>query len=605
MLNQETGNRKICNRLHPMTKSLSALFLIPSWRNNRNLNMKPKFLFVLLILAACYSPQKTDEQAITKEEKTVPPFVWNNANIYFLLTDRFHNGNPANDLVFSRKKDGAVLRNFEGGDLKGITAKINDGYFDELGITAIWLTPFWEQVRGFTDEGTGKTYAYHGYWARDWTAIDPNFGTYEELKEMVETAHQNGIRILMDVVVNHTGPVTATDGQWPDSWVRTSPTCTFQDIETTTKCTLVDNLPDIYTESDEPVELPEFLVNKWKEEGRYDQEIKELDQFFAATGLSRAPRFYIMKWIIDYVKELGIDGFRVDTAKHTEAEIWAELKKLASEAFEDWKKENPDKKLDDQPFYMTGEVYNYSIHAGQQFDMGKGEMVNFYANGFESLINFSFKQDAHKEPEEIFSNYSDILNSGNLEGYSVLNYISSHDDSGPYDLDRERVFEAGTKLLLTPGASQVYYGDETARPLVVEGANGDANLRSSMNWEDLESNAEKNGYKIGELRQHWAKLGRFRRDHVAIGAGVHEKIAETPYTFKRTYAKGGIEDNVVVAMNTGGESVTVTVAGVFPDGTKLTDYYTGQPVTVTNGAVTLSNPGVVILLGESTPKTAI
>ncbi len=561
--------------------------------------MKSKFPLILFLLAACASPQKKEEQATAKEEKTAKPFTWENANIYFLLTDRFNNGDPNNDQMFDRKNDGAVLRNFEGGDIKGITAKINEGYFDELGITAIWLTPFWEQVRGFTDEGTGKTYAYHGYWARDWTAVDPNYGTYEDLKEMVETAHKNEIRVLMDVVVNHTGPVTTIDGQWPDSWVRTSPTCTFEDIETTTKCTLVDNLPDIYTESDSPVELPEFLVNKWKEEGRYEQEIKELDEFFTTTGLPRAPRFYIMKWIIDYVRELGIDGFRVDTAKHTEAEIWEELKKLASAAFEDWKKENPGRKLDDQPFYMTGEVYNYSIYGGQQFDMGKGEKVNFYASGFKSLINFSFKQDANKEPEEIFSFYSDMLNNGDLKGYSVVNYISSHDDGGPYDLNREKVFEAGTKLLLTPGASQVYYGDETGRPLVVEGANGDANLRSFMNWDELESNAERNGYNIGELREHWAKLGRFKRDHVAVGAGVHEKISDTPYTFKRTYDKEGIQDKVVVAMNTGGASLSVTVAGIFPDGTELKDYYTGQSVTVENGNATVSNPGMLVLLGES------
>jgi alpha-amylase len=69
------------------------------------------------------------------------------------------------------------LRGFEGGDLRGITDKINEGYFSDLGINAIWFTPIVEQVHGFVDEGTGKTYGYHGYWAKDWTAIDPNFGT--------------------------------------------------------------------------------------------------------------------------------------------------------------------------------------------------------------------------------------------------------------------------------------------------------------------------------------------------------------------------------------------------------------------------------------------
>ncbi|MEM9858811.1 MAG: alpha-amylase family glycosyl hydrolase, partial [Bacteroidota bacterium] len=390
-----------------------------------------KGILLLVTLVIACNPKKVQEKPLNNKAENKRPFVWNNANVYFLLTDRFNNGDTSNDKMFDRKPDGAVLRNFEGGDIKGVTQKINDGYFEEMGITAIWLTPLWDQIKGYTDEGTGKTYAYHGYWARDWTAVDPNFGTFEELKEMVDAAHAKDIRILMDVVINHTGPVTNSDSQWPDSWVRTEPTCTYQNAETTINCTLVENLPDIYTGSDEPVELPEFLVNKWKEEGRYDQEIAELDAFFSSSGHPRAPRFYIMKWIIDYVKELGIDGFRVDTAKHTEAEIWGELKELAVAAFEDWKTTHPEKVLDNTPFYMTGEVYNYSLYNGQQFDMGEGKMVNFYENGFESIINFAFKADANKPAEELFSFYSDVLNNGDLKGYSILNYISSHDDGGP------------------------------------------------------------------------------------------------------------------------------------------------------------------------------
>jgi alpha-amylase len=97
-------------------------------------------------------------------------------------------------------------------------------------------------VHGFTDEGTGKTYGYHGYWTFDWTRIDPNFGTWEDLKNMVNSAHQHGIRILLDVVLNHTGPVIEGEPAWPETWVRTSPTCTFTDFESTVTCTTV---PDI------------------------------------------------------------------------------------------------------------------------------------------------------------------------------------------------------------------------------------------------------------------------------------------------------------------------------------------------------------------------
>ena len=140
---------------------------------------------------------KADTLEITKKEV---PFVWEGANIYFLLTDRFNNGNPENDLNFERTDSTGVLRGFMGGDIKGITDKINEGYFTNLGVNAIWFTPVVEQIHGSTDEGTGVSYGYHGYWAKDWTALDPNFGTKKDLENLVKTAHKNDIRVLMDVV---------------------------------------------------------------------------------------------------------------------------------------------------------------------------------------------------------------------------------------------------------------------------------------------------------------------------------------------------------------------------------------------------------------------
>ena len=276
--------------------------------------------------------------AVTSNEKQEAPFVWEGANLYFLLTDRFNNGDTSNDVNFNRTEETGKLRGFEGGDIKGITQKINDGYFSDLGINAIWLTPIVEQIHGGTNEGTGTTYGFHGYWTSDWTALDPNFGTKEDLKTLVETAHKKGIRIVLDAVINHTGPVTEQDPVWSDNWVRTEPQCNYQSYETTVTCTLVKNLPDIKTESNDNIELPQQLVEKWKAEGRYEQEVTELDAFFERTGYPRAPRFYIMKWLADYISNFGIDGYRVDTVKHTEEYVWQEFRKECDYAFEEWKK---------------------------------------------------------------------------------------------------------------------------------------------------------------------------------------------------------------------------------------------------------------------------
>lgn len=550
-------------------------------------------MFILSFLIGCKEAKKTSKidkpivaDATTKKEV---PFFWESANIYFLLTDRFNKGNTNKSTHFDRNGETGPLRGFEGGNLQGITQKIKEGYFTDLGVNAIWFTPIVEQIHGATDEGTGMTYGYHGYWAKDWTAIDPNFGTRKDLENLVKTAHSKGIRILLDVVLNHTGPMTDKDPVWPKEWVRTEPKCEFTTYENTTACTLVENLPDILTESDEPVKLPDALLAKWKEEGRLSQELDELQLFFERTGYPRAPRFYIIKWLTDYINDFGVDGFRVDTVRHVNESAWADLRKEADHAFGTWKKKHPGQILDDSPFYMVGEVYNYGISGGREFDFGD-KKVDFFNHGFQSLINFDLKIDAHKEYEQVFSKYSRLLNT-KLKGKCVLNYLTSHDDGNPFDKERKKPYHSANMLLLAPGASQVYYGDETARSLIIEGTQGDATLRSFMNWEDLGSLEQ-----TKKIHGHWQKLGRFRRDHPAIGAGKHKRLAKSPYVFSRSYSTGDFKDKVVVGLNLPKGKKSLKVKGFFGDGTTLYDTYSETEVTVIKGKVLLDNEHDIALL---------
>ncbi len=561
--------------------------------------MKMKKLLIAVAIFTLFFACKSEKKESANEPlaliDTIPepkkqvPFVWEGANIYFLMTDRFENGNPENDVNFDRNDETGVLRGFMGGDLEGITKKIQKGYFSELGVNALWFTPVVEQIHGGTNEGTGNSYGYHGYWAKDWTALDPNFGNRKDLENLVKTAHDHGIRILLDVVVNHTGPGTEKDPVWPSEWVRTEPVCEFTTYENTTSCVLVDNLPDIYTDTDVAVELPDSLLAKWKEEGRLSAELDELQLFFERTGYPRAPRFYIIKWLTDYVNDLGIDGFRVDTVKHANEQTWAELYTEASYAFETWKKKHPNDILDDNPFFMVGEVYDYGISGGRTFDFGD-KKVDYFDYGFKSLINFELKTDAEKNYETIFKKYNDLLNS-KFKGKSVLNYLTSHDDSTPFDKERKRPYHAANVLLLTPGASQIYYGDETARNLTIEGTVGDATLRSFMNWEELDSIPEK-----ANILEHWQKLGKFRANHPAIGAGKHKRLAKKPYVFSRTYNIEDFKDKVVVGLDLPKGKKSLWVKGFFGDGTKLYDTYSDTEVIVNKGKVMLENDNTVALL---------
>ena len=192
--------------------------------------------------------------------------------------------------------------------------------------------------------------------------------------------------------------------------------------------------------------------------------------------------------------------------------------------------------------------------------------------------------------EELFSKYSTILNN-DLKGNTVMNYISSHDDSYPFDKKREKTIESGTKLLLAPGISQVYYGDESARSLDIEGTTGDATLRSDMNWDATKTNAE-----TQKVLQHWQKLGQFRKQHPAVGAGVHTQISSSPYVFSRMFTKGKYTDKVVVGLDLPIGKKEISVGTIFKNGTKVKDFYSGKISAIKNGKVIVDTAFTILLI---------
>ncbi|MEL6568259.1 MAG: alpha-amylase family glycosyl hydrolase [Pseudomonadota bacterium] len=541
-------------------------------------------------------PERQDAGSMPAAEtatEATDPF-WRNATVYFLMTDRFANGDPGNDRAYGRQPDGDKLRSFMGGDLAGIIEKLEDGYFFDLGVTAIWHTPVIEQIRQPFQE-YGRSYPFHGYWPRDWTGVDQAFGTEAEFARMVELAHAQDIRILVDVIVNHAGPpINDIDPLWPEDWVRRGPDCDWASFAGVATCQIVPALQDIRTESEAPVELPPHLIEKWRNEGRLDVELAELDAFFDRTGFPRAPKYYLIKWQIDWVREYGVDGFRIDTAKHVDPDVWVILKSEAEYAFNQWKVENPDKVIDDRDFYMMGEVYNYGIggfqHAvagSRAYDFGDVQ-VDFFDYGFDALINMGFATHAKLPTPDLFQFYANEL-AGTHRGVGILNYMSSHDDQSPLDPLREAPFENAIKLLLAPGGVQIYYGDETNRSLVVEGTTGDATLRSFMNWDALETEA-------GQANLvHWQKLANFRKNHMAVGAGIHKEHSWSPYVFSRTLDEGDITDKVLVGL-ADAPFTALKVHGVFENGQRLRDAYHGDDVTVVGGEVNFATSRAIALL---------
>ncbi|EIY4754808.1 alpha-amylase [Vibrio cholerae] len=486
-------------------------------------------------------------------------FTYRNANIYFVMVDRFYNADPSNDGSYGRHKDGKEeIGTFHGGDLKGVIAKLD--HIQSLGTDAIWLSPIVEQVHGFVgggEKGSFPFYAYHGYWTRDLTKIDANFGKDEDLQTLVREAHRRGIKILMDAVINHAGYATLADLQqdaiqvvnapmlperwndwkpsadenwhsfhqaidyqsknwqqwWGPDWVRAGlpgyPAPGSSDITMN-----LAGLPDFRTESPQAVTPPQWLLNN------------------PGTRVVSKPNYtvadYLIEWQSDWVRRFGIDGFRIDTVKHVEGEVWQRLKQRATESLAAWRKDN---NQSGEPFWMMGEVWGHGAYRSPYFD-----------DGFDALINFDIQKRMDNgaaclsQMAMVYRDYAQTL--AKYPDFNPVSYMSSHDTElffGRFkSLDMQR--NAANALLLTPGAIQVYYGDEVAREAGPYADDFHQGTRSDMPWE---WNAERQA-----LLKHWQTLGQFRQRHPAIGAGDHREIAQSnAYVFTRTLG----EDKVVVA----------------------------------------------------------
>ena len=635
--------------------------------------------------------EKEVEQVVEKNEKINSvsqyaadentPFSWDNANVYFVITDRFNNGDKSNDHSYGRSGNSSTVPasyrstfseiagayaatgevdansyedrtgTFHGGDLKGLTDYINNGYFDDLGTNAIWITAPYEQIHGGLCSNGFKHYAYHGYYALDYTQVDANMGTAEDLHTFIDTAHEHGIRVIFDVVMNHSGypdaytiaeyygsnsslltskwqesyfgksetkytwewdygAVNSEHGalnytdEWNNSWFTTgwqrmvtgrygSGYTAAESGDELTYCST--GLPDFKTEDNPGKSLPDILTKKWTKEGQLSEKKAETEAMLKACGYggigSASVKQYLVAWLANWVREYGVDGFRCDTAKHVDISCWNDLKTECKKALKEWRSNNSDKECSKwtDDFWMTGEIYD------QGLSMNYGGTD--YSSAFDSLINFSFKGKEGKSGsslESIYSEYANYCNSGSKG--NALSYISSHDKG-----IGTRGAGAGTALLLLPGGVQTYYGDETARTASDVGEHG---WRSQMTWNNEECLA------------NWQKVGRFRRNHIAVGAGQHKKLSDSPYTFSRTYtgkvligseAKTDYEDKVVVCLPGVAGMYDVTVKGIFEDGAVLVDEYSEEEYTVSNGKVTATcdSNGVILLAATEKVKPLV
>lgn len=550
--------------------------------------MRKTFLLFLLYL-----------MGIQQSEAKNEGFNWGNATVYFVMTDRFCNGDTSNDINYGRKVDYGSERlnaaTFHGGDFKGMLAKAKEGYFKALGIDVVWMSDVYEQIHGWMS-GSGSIndfphYGYHGYYPLDYTQIDKNYGTVEEFRELVNTLHSQGIRIMLGANINDPGYPTLLDavqygfadtgyteeeatqhirewsydkffekrahwkGWYDRDWVRMPDE--GWDENNPLEATLY-GMPDFKDESDKAVNIPAFLIRKWKAEGKKNDAWVNPTARKLRKNQKWSPMQYLTAWIASWVEEFGIDGFRCDIVGNVRLNRWKELNEACNTALGKWRSSHPEDPASkwDEKFYMTGDYDCASIDYKKEYaEAGFSSMVNFYFPKQGDLDGIVYTWQAYADSVAAHDNW---------HPFSYLN------NSYHRDANMENMTDCATTLLLSPGAAQLFYGDETRREVsdAKYNVDSDQSFRSDMNWSTADTT----------LLKHFQRLGTIRRDNPVIGTGRQTTI--DTHTCIRYNANGKI---IISLVPESGRAIAT--GNAFADGTKVTELYTGQTAIVKGGKV--------------------
>lgn len=460
-----------------------------------------------------------DVEITDRVKKNENDFDWDEAVVYFMMTDRFFDGNESNNTASGADTYGKNPGLYHGGDFAGVTAKLD--YLQDLGVNTIWLTPIVENIAGVTVTDEGKedvpyNAAYHGYWASDFTKLNPTMGTTEEFKTMISEAHKRGMRIMVDIVVNHAGYGTES---------------TFANM----------------------------LRDKSVSEGDIKSWQSDLPDFATENADVRAK---LVEWQTSWMKNYGVDYFRVDTVKHVDSTTWAALKNSTTEV-------NPS-------FKMIGEYYGAG-YASNGSTLGSGQM--------DADLDFDFNDQATSFVSGNISSVEKFLSARNSalnNAYMTGQFLSSHDEDGfkaalmngkKYTEDEatSAALVAATLQLTAKGIPVIYYGEEV-------GLSGLNNYPYQTNRYDMDfSKATKDNVTY----QHYKNLLSIRNAYTDVFArGSRTVVAGSDEECYDVIARSYGDTTLYVGMNIKDTAKEVKVPVSLAAGTEVKDLYSGATYTV-------------------------
>jgi pullulanase-type alpha-1,6-glucosidase len=514
---------------------------------------------------------------------------------YFVLPDRFANGDPRNDkggLTGSRLSTGYDPTDkgfYQGGDLKGLTERLD--YIKGLGTTALWMAPIFKN-RPVQGTGANASAGYHGYWITDFTQVDPHFGTNEDLETLIDKAHDKGMKVFFDVITNHTADVVDYEEKSYDYLSKGAFPYLTKDGRPFDDADYADGRRDFpavdrdsfprtpaVAAAEKNVKVPSWLNDPTMYHNRGDStfagessthgDFSGLDDLWTERPevVSGMERIY-QRWVRDF----DIDGFRIDTVKHVDMEFWTQWA-TALDAYA--------AKRGRDDFFMFGEVYSADTDVTAPY-VTQGRL--------DATLDFPFQEAARQyasqggSAQQLAGVFGDDYKytTGTANAYEQVTFLGNHDmgrighflkQDDPKASDAELLKKdrlANELMFLSRGNPVVYYGDEQG----FAGAGGDKDARQTMfasrtaDYLDDDrigtdaTHAEDAYDTKAPLYRQISALAKLRRAHPALTDGVQQQryAADGPgvYAFSRTDARTGTE--YVVAFNNAAEPKSATFA---------------------------------------------
>jgi len=487
--------------------------------------------------------------------KPLDGFQWQDGIIYYAFTDRFANGNDANDRPVDDERVPPAA-NFQGGDFEGIRRKIDEGYFRDLGVNVLWLAPLnrnpddaWQEYLPPYRHYTG----YHGYWPVSHTEVEPRFGGESALMEMIGAAHGNQMFIIADLVLKH---VHTDHPMWKEK-------------------------PELFGS----LELPDGTKNlrRW-DDHQFTTWFEEWLPGFDFRN-PEAVKFLIAN-AVDFATRFKLDGYRLDAVKHIERDFWWKYRTAMRAAVD------PGRKV---PLYSVGETF--MDRTGIMSFVGPNMLDGqFDFPLYDTIIDvFAKQKSGMEELERSLSASESIYGKETLMSPLLGNHDKSRfmayadgDLPHPEETDEEEVgwkfppkvdnapaFErlklGLTFVLSLDGVPMIYYGDEIG----MSGA-GDPDNRRMMRWNEDVTTEE------NSVREHFSKVAAVRHKHPALRYGSRRAlVAEGDrYAFVRAH----LGDAVLAVWNRGSNQTEFMLSAgpEMADGTYV-DALSGQEIEVKDG----------------------